>query len=337
MIHAFSDSFVSASVEFASIESEEERQSIMTARFMDKAKSEDAKEFFKQITPYVGGAIKPVSELLVGVLYKFFCDRNRDQHQAIPRFENVADSMRRLGLISPFLSLAVCPSCNNYEFIFSRSARFSPNCPKCGFVWPVLVVNELTPDFASLKMKNADLPVFISAYLKSKSPLLVQAFPNAEFSLESGRVEVDVFIPDTLTGIECKCHANNFAVTDSTISSEVGKTRKQIENYLKLGLTRVVVVTNYNDADANKLRAGLKDQLTELKQLKELIVLGSDLNAFVQFLDQESDKIEQAMSMQLKQQFDHRIATQLAEKEGHRKRLKRAKKGQDSPDKPPAM
>ncbi len=336
MIHNFGDSVVSASVEIASIQNEEERQSVMMAKIMDKARSESTKQLFKQITPYIGGAIKPVSELIVSVLYKFLYDKHRDQRQAIPRFEDVVASMGRLGLTSPFLSLALCPSCNNYELVFSRLARFSPNCPKCGFVWPALVVNELTPDFALLKRKNADLPVFISAYLKSKSPFPVQVFPNAEFNLETGKVEVDVFVPDTATGIECKCYANCFAVTDSTISSEVGKTRKQIESYLKLGLARIAVITNYAEPDANKLRIALKDQLDELKGVKELLVLGSDLNAFARFLDQECNKIEQATNTRLQQEFDHRIASQLTEKEGHRKRLRPAKTKRDSLDKPRA-
>lgn len=324
-VHSFGDSIVSASVEFASIQNEEERQSIVTAKIMDKVNSGDTKRLLKQITPYIGGAIKPVSELLVGILYKFLYDKHRDQQQAIPQFEEVVASMIRLGLTSPFLSLALCPSCNNYELVFSRSARSNSNCSKCGFAWPVLVLNELTPDFAFLKKKNADLPVFISAYLKSKSPFPVRAFPNAEFNLKAGKVEVDVFLPDTALGIECKCYANCVAVTDSTISSEAGKTKKQIENYLKLGLTRIVVITNYSEPDTNKLRIAIKDQFGELEGVKELLVLGRDLDVFTKFLDQECEKLEQATNMSLQQAFGHHIASQLTKKEGHKKRSKLAK------------
>lgn len=329
MINDFSESIVSASVEIASIQSEEERQSIMTAKIMEKAKGEGSKEFFKQMTPYIGGAIKPLSEFMVGGLYKFLYDKYRDQSQMIPRFSDVVTSLRRLGLASPFLSLALCPSCNNYEFIFSRSARSTPTCPKCGFNWPIIIVHELTPEFAALKRNNNDLPVFISAYLKSKLPYPVSVSPNAEFNMKTGKVEVDVFIPDTRTGIECKSYINNIAVTDSTINAEVGKIRKQIDNYLSLGLKRIVIVTNFAETDANKFRVTLQNQTVGIKGLEELYVLGSDINAFSQFLDKECEKIENTVNVKIQKELDNRVAKQLAIKVENRKSKKRKKKGTD--------
>ena len=320
LIHTFGDSIVSASVEVASLQSEKERQSIITAKVVEKVNSNSAKEFYKQITPYIGDAIKPVSELLVGVFYKFFYEKHAGQHQAIYGFEDVWVAMKRLGLLSPYLSLALCPSCNNYELVFSRSARFTPACTECGTIWPVLTINELTPEFATLKMKNCDLPVFISAYLRSKSPFDVNVFPNAEFNLDIGNIEIDVFIPDTLTGIECKCYTNNIAVTDLTISSKAGEIKQQIQNYLSLGLKRIILVTNYNEADTNKLRISLKERLEGMPGLKEWKVLGNDLYAFTKFLDEESDRLSQVMGKSIRQEFDHRITKQLAQKNVKRNR-----------------
>jgi ribosomal protein S27E len=333
MINGFSDSIASASVEITRIQNEEERQSIVTAKIMEKARSEDAKQLFKQITPYVGGAIKPVSELLVGWLYKFLSSKHQDQRQTIPYFDEMIAAMGRLSLTSPFLGIALCSSCNNYELVFSRAVRAMPNCPKCGVLWPALVVNELTPAFASLKLKNADLPVFISAYLKSRLPIPVQIYPNAEFILEEEKTEVDVYIPDTATGVECKCYVNCVAVPDSTISSEAGKTRKQIENYLKLGLTRIIVVTNYSEPDANKLRVVLKERLANLKETPELVVLGSDLDSFIKFLDQETAKIEQTWNNRFQQEFDHRVASQLLKKDSSGK-YKASEEKRSPPAKP---
>ena len=329
MMNDFSESIVAASVEIASIQNEEERQSIMTAKIMEKAKGDGSKEFFKQITPYIGGAIKPLSEFMVGGLYKFLYDKYRDQSQMIPRFSDVVASLRRLGLASPFLSLALCPSCNNYEFIFSRSARSTTTCPKCGFTWPILIVHELTPEFAALKRNNNDLPVFISAYLKSKLPYPVSVSPNAEFNMKTGKIEVDVFIPDTRTGIECKNYINNITVADSTINTEVGKVCKQIGNYLSIGLKRVIVVTNFAEADANKFRVALKNQTAGIKGLEELYVLGSDINAFSQFLDKECEKIENTVNVKIQKELDNRVAKQLAIKVENQTSKKRKKKGTD--------
>lgn len=313
-IQSFSESIGEAIVGVASIQDEEERQSILVARIAQKVRSQDeAIEFSKSLTPYIGGAIKPFAELLVGSLYKFYYEKHKAQHQIITEFEETVSSLKRLGLLAPFLSLALCPACNNYELVFSRSAKFAPNCAQCGSRWPVLTVNEFPQPFATLKKKSKDLPVFVSAYLKSKSPLPVEVFPNAEFNLRNGKVEVDVFVPDTATGIECKCYANNIAVTESTIKSEAGTIRHQIENYLATGITRVLVVTNYNDVDADKLKIRLIDQLKGVKGLQEWKVLGADLMKFAKALEEEANRLGEAVNRRWQQELERRIQKQLTE------------------------
>ena len=324
LFQKFTELIVSASVGIASIEDEKMRESIFTAKIVETVKTQEEKqEFLKTLTPYLGGAIKPFAEMLVGSLYKFYFERYRNQRQVISEFDDVVVLLKRLGLLFPFLSLAVCPACNNFESVFSRFARFSPECPKCGTSWPVLMVNEFPESFASLKKANRDLPVFISAYLRSKSPLPVAVFPNAEFDLESGKAEVDVFIPHTATGIECKCYTNNIAVSESTINSEAGKIKQQIERYLALGLVRVAIITNYNDADAEKLRMRLTGELKQIRGLNEWKVLSSDLKAFAKFLDDESSKIGDAVKTSMQKEFEQRIAKQITESE---------KKGESMPE-----
>ncbi len=311
MLNVFGESIVSASVEVASIEKEEERQSMLTMRIMEKAKSEEFKEFYEQMFRYAGGAIKPLSELMIGSLYKFLLERYKEQSQIVPQFNDVVASLRKLGLATPFLSLALCPSCNNYEFTFSRSARFQIDCPKCGSIWSIIIVHELLPEFASLKMKNQDLAAFISSYLKSKLPYPVQVQPNAEFKTKNGKIEVDVYIPDLETGIECKNYVNTMVVTNSTIKSESGKLRIQIENYLSLGIKKVVVVTNFNEDNTNKLGNSLKKLSAGMKGLEEIQVLGSDLIALTLFLDKMCQQIENTVNKRIQQGFDNRIKKQI--------------------------
>ena len=112
------------------------------------------------------------------------------------------------------------------------------------------------------------MPVFISAYLKSKSVLPIRVFPNVEVDLEPGKAEIDVLIEETSTGMECKCYTNNIAVAETTISSEAGKIRQQTENYVASGLTRVIIITNYCDANTMKLRTRLTEELKQIRGLK---------------------------------------------------------------------
>lgn len=316
LIQKFMEPIVAASIGIASIQDENQRESVFTARVVQTVKTQqENQEFLKTLTPYIGGAIKPLAEMLVGSLYKFYFERQRSQRQIIPEFDEVASSLKRLGLLSPFLTLAVCPACNNFESVFSRFARFIPRCPKCGSNWPVLTVNEFPDSFTALKKTNHDLPVFISAYLKSKSPLPIDVFPNAEVDLESGKAEIDVLIPHTATGIECKCYTNNIAVAETTINSEAGKLKHQIEKYAAIGLARVVVITNYNDADTGKLRARLKEELKQVEGLSEWKLLSGDLAAFAKFLDEESSKIGDSLTANMQKEFEGRMAKQVAEAE----------------------
>ena len=312
-IQKLTEPIVSAAVGIASVEDESQRQSIFTAKIVSTISDEqDKQELLKVITPYIGGAIKPLAEMAVGSLYKFYFERQRNQRQMLTNFDDVLAALKRLGLISPFLSLALCPSCNNYEASFSRFAGVNPQCTKCGSSWPVLTVNEFPESFTTIKKSNHDLPIFISAYLKSKSALPINVFPNVEFDMEPGKAEIDVLIENTATGIECKCYTNNIAVAETTIGKEAGRIRKQIENYLALGLTRVIVITNYNDSDTEKLRGRLQEELKPFKSLSEWKLLGSDLTALARLLNEESSKIEAASNTKMQKEFEGRIAVQAA-------------------------
>ncbi len=313
LLRTFYDPISEAAVSVASTQNEEERQSIFVAKIVEKVKSQEkTKEFSKSFTPYIGAGIKPFAELLVGGLYKFYYERHKTQRQLITEFNETVTSLKRVGLLAPFLSLALCPACNNYELAFSRSVRFSHSCAQCGSDWPVLTINEFPQAFAALKRKNRDLPIFISAYLKSKSPLPVEVFPNAEFDLEGGKkLEADVFIPDTGTGIECKCYANNIAVSDTTINSEAGKIKQQTQNYLALGINRILVITNYSEVDAGKLNARLREQLRDVGSLEELKVASADMTKFVKLLDEEAARLGNAVNRRWQQELEHRLAKQL--------------------------
>lgn len=310
-IQEYSETFAAITVEMAEIQDENERQSLITAKIIEKTKGQGDKQLYKSMMPFIGGAIRPFIELMIGGLYKFYFEHYRAQHQAIMEFNDVIVSLRKIGLLTPFLNIAFCPSCNNYELVFSKKTAANNKCPKCGLPWAVLAVNEFPESFAQLKKRSKDPPVFISAYLKSKSPLHVNIFPNAELTTEDGSIEIDVYLPDISTGIECKCYTNNLSVAMSTINSEVGKIKQQIDNYLKVGLKRVIVVTNYNESDANKLRTLLKEILKDYPGLDEWKILGYDMPAFITFLDAESKKINDYLDTSIQKRFDGIMKKQL--------------------------
>jgi hypothetical protein len=137
--------------------------------------------------------------------------------------------------------------------------------------------------------------------------------PNAEFNVKGGKLEVDVFMPLIETGIECKCYTNNIAVANAALQSEAGSIKRQVEGYVSLGLKRVVIITNYGNVDIQKLNSALADQLKGLKGLEEYKLLGSDLTAFARFLEEETKKINDAVSSGMQKEIEQRLSKQLNE------------------------
>lgn len=123
-----------------------------------------------------------------------------------------------------------------------------------------------------------------------------------------GEVELDVLIRDTATGIECKCYTRNIAVGKSMINRETQRLKRQIENYVQVGIRRVFVVTNLSDADSTRLQDALGSQLQGLDEITEFKVLSANMTAFRAFLEEEAKLIGKAATAQFETELEHKIA-----------------------------
>ena len=175
-------------------------------------------------------------------------------------------------------------------------------------MWSILTVDEFTPSFSTLKKENNDLPVFISAYLKSNQFKPTKIFPNAKIKIGDKKFEFDVLIKETSTGIECKCYENPLIISDNSIKSEVGKINKQIRNYKKLGLKKIVLITNLSCQNAEKFETEIKNGLSDIIPTSiELEVLGLDLENLYYFLEEEANKISKISSKDIEKEITKRI------------------------------
>lgn len=304
-IRNFIDPIISATVGIFSVESESEKESLFVAKFIEKFESEEKMEkLLNSLMPYIGNSIKPISELFVANLYELYFERYKNVNFIIPNIgENVA-LLRKLNVLTPFLCISICSTCMNYEFKFSKSININENCPKCGSLWSILTIDEFTPSFSTLKKENIDLPVFISAYLKSNQFKPTKIYPNAKI----GEFEFDVLIEETSTGIECKCYENPLIISDNSIKSEVGKINKQIRHYKELGLKKIVLITNLSCQNAEKFKNEMKNGLSDIIPTSiELEVLGLDLEVFYDFLEEEANKINEISSKDIEKEITNRI------------------------------
>ena len=308
-IRKFIDPIISATMGIFSVESESEKESLFVAKFIEKLESEEKIEkLLNSLMPYIGNSIKPISELFVANLYELYFERHKNINFTIPNVgENVA-LLRKLNVLTPFLCISICSTCMNYEFKFSKSININENCPKCGSLWSILTIDEFTPSFSKLKKENNDLPVFISAYLKSNQFTPTKIFPNAKIKIGDKKNEFDVLIEETSTGIECKCYENPLIMSDNSIKSEVGKINKQIRNYKELGLKKIVLITNLSSQNVEKFEIEIKNGLNDIIPTSiELEVLGLDLEDLYDFLEEEAKKISEISSKNIEKEFTKRI------------------------------
>ena len=308
-IRKFIDPIISATMGIFSVEKESEKESLFVAKFIEKLESEEKMEtLLNSLMPYIGNSIKPISELFVANLYELYVERYKNVNFIIPNIEENVDLLRKLDVLTPFLCISVCSTCMNYEFKFSKSITINENCPKCGSLWSILTIDEFTPSFSTLKKENNDLPVFISAYLKSNQLTPTKIFPNAIVKIDDKKCEFDVLIEETYTGIECKCYENPLNISDNSIKSKVGNINKQIRNYKDFGLKKIVLITNLSCQNAEKFKNEIKNELSDIIPTSiELEVLGLDLEDLHNFLENEANIISEISSKNIEIEITNRI------------------------------
>lgn len=185
-------------------------------------------------------------------------------------YEEMLNGLQRLNLIHSRLEVSLCGECGNYSVALSNTPQRVPECPKCGCEWATLTLLVFDRSYAPLKVANQDLPLFISAYVRSetvrKQPIAQpRVFPLAQFHGKDGAtLEIDVFVPDLNLGIECKEFEDALApITRPRIASMAGGIAPQVKGYLSLGLRHVIVVTNLSEKGCSALSESLHSQLAK--------------------------------------------------------------------------
>jgi hypothetical protein len=180
-------------------------------------------------------------------------------------YEEMVDGLRKLGIIESKLQISLCPDCANYEASLSRSLRHADTCPRCSSEWSTATVYTFGPQYEQVKLKNNDLPLFVSAYLRYK-------------------VNSDVYLPEFQLGIECKIFENSFApLTKSRLGSIAGDLTEQIKKYYSIGLKKVALITNLPSDSSEKVKAIVSKKLR--KGMPDFEMVPGDVESLLEWLD----------------------------------------------------
>ena len=210
-------------------------------------------------------------------------------------YEELIEGLRKLGLIESKLQVSICSNCANYQLVVSKFLGESEECPKCGESWTTARLYTFVPTYEKVKLGNKDLSLFISSYLRYKvselAPLAtLDVRPNATLSSKGVRVEVDVYLPQFNTGIECKVFENPFApMTTARLGSIQGPLVKQIRNYTSVGIKKIGIATNLPPEAIEKLKTALTRDVRRGSVAFEMVP--GDVDDLIRWLDQLATSI----------------------------------------------
>lgn len=254
-------------------------------------------------------AIQGVSSLsdmiTVNILMSLLETRENHLHCTFDEdeYEEMVESLRRLGVIGSKLQVSLCPECTNYQFTISSCPYISDRCPKCGEDWVTAVLYTFEDPYGSIKIDNNDLPLFISCYLRYKmiSGVLhhkVEVYPNAVVRFEEGKeAEIDVFVPEWNFGVECKVYEDVFApMTDARVNNLKDKLLKQIHRYSQANISRILIVTNLIDSSAEKLQGAIVETLRQRGDSTSIKVLSGDVEVLLSTLNEIASEIVKSIN-----------------------------------------
>jgi len=248
-----------------------------------------------------------ISDLIAAGIFKTLTEMRTAQTSCgirEPDYENMVDALSRLDVIEPILQVSICPKCTNYQLTLSTCPTIKTTCPKCGENWTTQTIYMFKGQLGKIKAENQDLPLFISSYLKQKTSFStifgeIRIYPNAQTETKATpnkeTVEIDVYIPDFQTGIECKAYTN--PTTPMTKDRLNGMTGDIIENhvkkYSKIGIDKIFVVANLPENQAQKLENALKAAAAESLgiKLETIKVVPGNVETLLQSLDDLSAKM----------------------------------------------
>lgn len=273
----------------------------------------ELEKYQKELASIMIQGTSSLSDLIIIQTLRSLLD-TRDKHLHCTfgeeKYENMIISLRRLGLIEEKIQVSLCPECANYEFSISKGGSEKKFCPKCGHNWVTGILYTFENSFGDIKIDNSDLPIFISGYLRHKINCgclfrKIDVYSNASYQLENNAdVEVDVHIPEFNFGIECKVYEDIYApMTESRIGNLVGKLMPQIKRYEKLGIEKILIVTNLIENSTGQLQDALYKSLKKEKCSATVKILPGDPDTLLDNLNEISSKIINSINSKYSERY----------------------------------
>lgn len=201
-----------------------------------------------------------VSSLLKKTLFEY--ERESKLLKKLMKERNLIDllSDKDISIIETWAQIGVCHSCKTFEMISITGGSRTKTCPSCNQENLTATIYGFDEELQKHFINNKALPLFCAAYINNivGKQIAKKQKINDEHGKECG--DVDVYIPQTKTGIECKLSIEH-EPSDNQFQSHYDEIQKDLKNYVNYGIKNLIVVTNIEQHRAEDLKKKLEDKM----------------------------------------------------------------------------
>lgn len=228
-------------------------------------------------------------EIVEAMTSDFITDCMSKYHVQSDLFDNpdvIRQLSKKLGIIEPWSQASLCSKCEVFEILLSTLPEKETNCPRCNQPMKIIRVYKFNQELEKLKLENKDLPEFIKEYLSSilLDNSITSSYPLG--GIQGG--DIDVYIPKTKTGIECKLFVHPQA-EGKYLHSCISELIKSLKKYVESGKSeRLIAVINLDERYKEQIEEEIKKSLTEISiPFKEVKVVCYSVGSLLTTLDEE--------------------------------------------------
>jgi len=228
-------------------------------------------------------------EGVIAFLFENFANIYDKQSMGLKDTSVTIKYLHNLGLIKPWLQASICPHCFGLELVVGSHPLNNSPCSKCNLPRIHARIYLFEDQFSQMKMKEEDLPLFISKYLQVRSAGSINSTPFKWFNADT---EIDVYVPKNCCGVECKTFLRSLTFGNDDLQQKTSKLVGKIGRYCEVGLKNIIVVSSLNEADSAHLEQNLVKRLKKTDiSFESLTVVPGTIDSLLNALDNRILKV----------------------------------------------
>lgn len=202
-------------------------------------------------------------------------------------------SDKDISIIETWAQIGVCHMCKTFEMISTTQGTRAKKCPSCNQQNLTATIYGFDENFQKHFINNKVLPLFCAGYINDLSGKQVATKQKINDGDGNSCGDIDVYVPQTQTGIECKLMIEH-EPSDNQFQNHYAEIQRDLKKYLSFGIKNLVVITNIEEHRANTLKQRLQTELS-LNSEVTLQIIHHSVPLLLKILSNIAESVKQLM------------------------------------------